>query len=207
MVSVAGRIAVISLRFPSGDQMTPLADPIVRVSEDILAATPYAAIHPEIPSMTFTRRIGKVWIALENNPAGPTRAADPAVVHGTLALLLVLHRPKPGFKRERSACVRVVLRCPGHSRGGVSVSIVISGRAVVGSAGQRAGRRMPNLRSVGRDPSRSQIAQVDCYVRARGDFIEPQVNNWIVRFDERVIRLTPIDVCSVLVVSQYLGGA
>src|SRR5206468_2280264 len=109
--------------------------------------------------------------------AGPTRAADPAVVHRTLAALLVSHWPEPGLKSERSARVGVVLRCPRHGCGRGTISIVICGGTVVGSTGQRAGSGVPYFSSVRCQTSRPRIPHIDCGVRAGGDFIEPQVGN------------------------------
>src|SRR5439155_23592955 len=120
-----------------------------------------ADIHSEIPSMPFTWRIAQVRITLENNPAGPIPRFDIAIIQGTLTALQVPHRPEPGLKSEISARIRVVFRCPRHRRAGRSISIVISGSAVVTSAGQRARGRMSDLSSVGRNTARPQIAQVD----------------------------------------------
>src|SRR6185436_2192302 len=157
MVPIAERVAIIGFRFPGHNQMTPLANLIVGVSEHILAAVAHAAIHPEIPSMSFAGRIGHVWIALENNPAGPARAANPAVVHRALAALQVPHRPEPGFEGERRAGVRVVLRGPWQGRGCVSVSSVISGGTIVDSAGQGTGSGMPDLSGMRRNTAGAQI--------------------------------------------------
>src|SRR5262245_20726929 len=71
IIAVATRIAVVGLRLPRKDQMLPLADCIVSTSENVLAAGPLAAIHAEIPAMTFAGRICEVGVALENYPTGP----------------------------------------------------------------------------------------------------------------------------------------
>ena len=186
--------------------MTPLAHGIVGFSADILPTSPYAAVHSEFPSMTFTRRVGKIRIALKYDPAGSACATDPTVVKGSLAALSVTRRPEPGFEGEWNTRVRIVSGGPWYGGGGTSIPIVISDSTVVGSAGKRAGRRVPCLSGVGRHPASPQIAHIDRDIQTRGEFIESQIGNRTVRFDEDLIGRASIGVGSVLVVRQDLRG-
>lgn len=178
---------------------------IIRPCQDILATVPGAAKHAKIPPVTFTRRIGQIRIALEYNPSGATRAANPPIVHRTLASLLIFHRPEPGFKSKRGARARVVFGEPGDGGSGISIPIMVSDRAIVGSPGERAGSRVTHFGGMSRMAARAQIPQVHRDVRAGGDFIQPQVDNRIVGLNQRRIRRAPIGVRSVLIVSQDLG--
>src|SRR6185503_20248785 len=107
---------------------------IVGARQHITATGRSAIKHTEIPTVTFTGRIGEVRIALENDPARSSRTANHAVVHGTLASLLVPHRSEPGLKSKRNARDRVVASQPRHRRRGPAVAIVISGSTVAGPA-------------------------------------------------------------------------
>src|SRR5439155_25965708 len=93
-------VAVIAGGLPSEDQMLPLANRIVGVSEDVLAASTRAAVQAEIPTVTFTGRIRKIGVALENNPASAIARMLIAVIDRGLAALLVFQRPDPEFEAE-----------------------------------------------------------------------------------------------------------
>src|SRR6266550_8740521 len=129
--------------------MTPFAHRVINIGQDVLATTPGSAIHSEIPSMPFTRGIGEVRIALENNPAGTIAGSDIAVVDGALTALLISHRPEPGLKSKWKARVRVVRCKPRHRGCRVAISIVVSRSAIVRSADQRARGRVSRFGPVG----------------------------------------------------------
>ena len=198
IVAAAIHIAVLGLRLPSEDEVLPFADFVVRVRQHILSAAPGAAVHAEVPAVTFTGGIGEVRIALEDHPARAIRGHRIAVVDRALASLCVAQRTKPRFKGERNARVGVVAFGPRHRRGGIAVPVVV-GRSAI------AGGRMTDIRRVSGDAGGARFAQVDRDVGARGDFVEAQVSHRVVRLDQGFVRNRAARVGRVLIMALDLG--
>src|SRR5262245_21046649 len=71
---------------------------------------------------------------------------------------------------------------------------------------QGAGRRVPHFGSVGGGTAAAQIAIIDGDILARGNFIQAQVNSWIVGKDERTVGLSAVGIGAILVMRLYLRG-
>ena len=137
-------------------------------------------------------------------PVPPTQR----LLKGSLAALLVPHRPEPGFKGERGTPAFGLFVRQDTEWWWWSFHFDCGKRRHHSRFARPAApaSRMPYLSSVSCDARIPQIAHVDGDVRTRGDFIEPQVNHRIGGFDEHVIGRAAIGVRSVLIVSQNLRG-
>ena len=206
VVAVAARITVVGDRFPGEDQMLPLAHGVIGVGVDIRAAAADTAEHAEVPAVPFGRGVGGVGIALEDDPAGASGAADKAVVDRALAPLLVLHRTDPEFDRQGFVGARIVTGGPGQGGGRVAVAIMIGDRSiVVRRDGARS--RMSNIRGVGAVAGGAGFAKVHGDVGAGGLFVQMQVHRGLVGHHQVRVGDGPVGVGRVLVVGEDLFGA
>ena len=211
VVSVAARITVVGHRLPGEGQVLPFADAVIGVGVHVGTAAADATEHAEVPTVAFRGRVGGVGVALEDDPAGSTGAADEAIVDGALAALLVPHGPDPEFDGQGLVGSGIVAGGPGHGGGGSAVAVVERCGSIGSTLGDRARRRVTRFFGVRGVTGRAAFTVVHGDVRARCFLIEVEVHRRLVCLNQAGVGNRPVGVRGILIMGQdffrtELGG-